>query len=78
MSKLQGLRKAKMLKQSELAEKTGLGISTIRAFEQGQRNINKAELTTLLKLCNTLGCRLPDILDDGETLAELERYKRND
>ena len=67
-----------MLKQSELAEKTGLGISTIRAFEQGQRNINKAELTTLLKLCNTLGCRLPDILDDYETLAELERYKSTD
>ena len=67
-----------MLKQAELAEKTGLGISTIRAFEQGQRNINKAELTTLLKLCNTLECKLPDILDDEETLTELERYKSKD
>ena len=74
MSKLQGIRKAKGLSQAELAREIGIGLQTIRSFEQGWRNINNVELFVLLKLCNTLGCRMEDILDDEKTLTEWEKY----
>ena len=75
MAKLQEIRKAKGWTQAVLAGKIGMGAQTIRSFEQGWRNINKAELSTVLKLCNALDCEIPDILDDAETLAEWEKYK---
>ena len=53
-----------------------LNLGTITKLEQWQRNINKAELSTLLKLCLALDCRLSDILDDPETLDLLERYEK--
>ena len=76
MSKLQDMRKAKGLSQAELAKEIGVGLQTIRSFEQGWRNINGAELLTLLKLCNLLECRMEDILDDEETLAEWGKYNK--
>ena len=75
MAKLQELRKASGLSQGKLAQTIGLSLRTITSLEQGQRNINKAELSTLLKLCLALDCRLSDILDDPETLDLLRRYE---
>jgi len=75
MSKLQEVRKEKKLSQNGLAENTGLNLGTITKLEQGQRNINKAELSTLLKLCLALNCRLSDILDDPENLDLLRKYE---
>lgn len=75
MAKLQELRKASGLSQGKLAQTIGMNLGTITKLEQGQRNINKAELSTLLKLCLALDCRLSDILDDPETLDLLRRYE---
>lgn len=75
MTKLQEVRKASGLSQAKLAEKTGLSLRTITSLEQGVRSVNKAELLTLLKLCEALECRLTDILDDPETLERLSRYE---
>lgn len=72
--KLQDVRKTSGLSQGGLAQATGMSLSAITKLEQGQRNINKAELSTLLKLCLALDCRLSDILDDPETLELLRRY----
>ena len=38
-------------------------------------DLSSAKLATLLKLCLALGCKLEDILPDGETAALLDRYK---
>ena len=46
----------------------------IQEYEHEARDINGAKLLTLLKLCNTMGCRLEDILDDPETIEELGKY----
>lgn len=48
-----------------------MSLRTVTSLEQGVRNINKAELSTLLKL----NCRLSDILDDPENLKLLNKYK---
>ena len=74
MAKLQAVRKGAGLSQGKLAAATCLSLRTITSLEQGQRNINKAELSTLLKLCLALDCRLSDILDDPETLELVRRY----
>ena len=52
-----------------------MSLRTITSLEQGQRNINKAELSTLLKFCLVLDCRLKDILVDPETLDLLRKYE---
>lgn len=54
---------------------TEMSLSGVTKLEQGQWNINKAELSTLLKLCLALDCRLSDILDDPETLDLLRKYE---
>ena len=75
MTKLQETRKAKGMSQNQLAEAIGMSAQTIRSMEQGWRNINKAELSTLLKLCLALDCSLSDILGDDETLDLLRKYE---
>ncbi len=75
MAKLQEVRKGKGLSQGALADSIEMSLRTVTSLEQGVRNINKAELSTLLKLCLALDCRLTDILDDSETLDLLEKYE---
>ena len=74
MAKLQDRRKAFGVSQAELADLSGVSKRMIQEYEHEARDINGAKLLTLLKLCNTMGCRLEDILDDPETLEELEKY----
>ena len=74
MSKLQDQRKAFGVSQAELADLSGVSKRMIQEYEHEARDINGAKLLTLLKLCNTMGCRLEDILDDPDTLEELEKY----
>ena len=74
MAKLQDRRKAFGASQAELADLSGVSKRMIQEYEHEARDINGAKLLTLLKLCNAMGCRLEDILDDPETLEELEKY----
>lgn len=53
----------------------GVSVRVLQNYEQGFRDVNGAKLSTLLKLCLALGCRLQDILDDPETLDLLGRYE---
>ena len=72
--KLQQKRLEKGLSQAGLADSSGVKKRMIQEYEHDARDINGAKLLTLLKLCNTLECRLDDILDDPETLSELKTY----
>lgn len=71
---LQRLRKEAGLSQSQLAKKAGIRVQVLQQYEQGVRDLNGAKLATLLKLCNTLECRLADIVTDEETLELLKAY----
>ena len=74
MAKLQDRRKSFGASQAELADLSGVSKRMIQDYEHEDRDINGAKFLTLLKLCNTMGCRLEDILDDPETLSELKTY----
>ena len=63
MSKLQDLRKKQNLSQSELAKKSNVNIRMIQYYEQGMRDINKAQAVTLYKLARVLNCHIEDFLN---------------
>ena len=64
---MKSLREKAGLSRKQLAEKTGINIRTIEAYEQGLKDINGAKLKTLLKLCLALGCKLDELITDEET-----------
>lgn len=74
--KLQTVRIAAGLSQSQLSRQAGISVRMLQEYESRARDINGAKLATILKLCNTLNCRLDDILSDRETLEHLNLYTK--
>lgn len=62
--RLQEKRKAAGYSQSQLAEASGVRKRAIQCYESGERDINKANATTLKRLADTLGCRMDELLED--------------
>lgn len=62
MNKLKYIRKKKCMTRKELSEKSGINIRTIESYEQGYRDLRKANIETILKLCKILVCELRDLL----------------
>lgn len=78
MFKLKEIRENKGLSQSQLAEKTGLNVRTLQAYERGGNDINGAKLKTLAKLSIVLECSISDILEldiDEEFEKLIEKAK---
>lgn len=73
-TKLQAKRKERGLSQSQLAAASGVNLRTLQKYEIGEKDLNGAKLSTLLRLCIALECRLIDILNDPETVRLLETY----
>lgn len=67
MYNLKRIREGMGLSQSQLAEKSGVPVRMIRAYEaeaeSAHKDINKAEAIRVVKLANALGCPIPDILE---------------
>lgn len=60
------LKKMRLLRgfsQKELAETTSIPVRTIQQYEQGQKNINKAQANYVLSLAQALNCSPKDILE---------------
>ncbi len=51
------------LSQRELATASGVPIRQIQLFEQRQRDINKTQAETLLKLSKVLGCSVEELME---------------
>lgn len=73
---LQRLRQAAGLSQSQLAKAAGVNVRVYQNYEQGVRDISKAQLSTLLRICNTLNCKLAEIVTDAETSELLTEYEK--
>lgn len=63
VSRLKRFRKYAALSQSELARNAEVALRQIQLFEQGQRDINKTQGETLLKLSKAIGCEMKDLID---------------
>lgn len=63
-SRLKYFREDKGLTQQELADNSGVSLRSIQMFEQGNRDINKAQFITVLQLAEALECDVYDIIND--------------
>lgn len=66
MSKLQELRKAQGLSQSQLAKITNINVRVLQNYEQQERPIDNAGLDKLIPLALALNCKISDILENEE------------
>ena len=60
---LKKYRKMAGLTQSQLSEETGIPIKTIQQYEQGRKDINKAQAEYVIKLAKVLCCNPVDLLE---------------
>ena len=61
-SKLHKIRKARGFTQQQLSEASGVTLRMIQLYEQGQNDIEKAQVHVVLKLAKALGCDVEDLL----------------
>ena len=60
---LKRIRRNAKMSQSELSEDAGVSIRQIQLFEQRQRDINKTNAITVVKLAKALGCEMEVLLE---------------
>lgn len=63
MSNLKTIREDKGLSQSQLSELSGVNNRMIQHYEQGVKDINKAQGLTLQALAIALDCKIEDLLE---------------
>lgn len=56
-------RQTLRLTQKTLSERSGVNLRMIQHYEQGVKDINKAQSITLYKLAKALKCDMEDLLD---------------
>lgn len=66
MSNLSELRKKARLSQSQLAERSNVSVRIIQKYEQGDRDINKAQVGTIYRLSQALDASMEDIININE------------
>jgi len=62
-SNLQRIRKASGMTQKSLAETSGVALRMVQLYEQRKKDIKKAQVITLIRMANILGCTVEDLLE---------------
>lgn len=62
MNAVKRQRKSAGITQQELAEKSGVKLRMIQAYEQNYQDISKAEAGSMLRLARALSCSVEDLL----------------
>ena len=70
-TRLACLRSELRLSQRELAYRSGVGLRSIQMYEQRQKDINKAQAQTLLRLSRVLYCSMEDLMEPVFELDEV-------
>ena len=61
--KLKDIRNDRGLSQAKLADASGVSVRMIQHYEQGIKDINKAQAITLYCIAQALECRIEDLLE---------------
>jgi len=67
---LKKLRKEKGFRQEDLAAISGVKIKAIRDYEQGKRDLSKANGRTLYALAKALGCSMEKLVESAIPIEE--------
>ena len=70
MSNLKDIRERANLSQAKLAEISGSNVRMIQYYEQGVKDINKAQGITLYKIAQALNCKMEDLLEIKKEVEE--------
>ena len=62
-SNLKRIRETAGLSQSKLAAESGVTLRSIQMFEQRNKDINKAQALTVVKIAKALGCEAEDLME---------------
>ena len=62
-TRLQKMRKAQKLSQSQLATLSGVSLRMIQLYEQRQNDINNASAQTITSLARALNCNFYEIME---------------
>jgi len=62
-SRLKTARKHCGLTQEALADKSGVSLNTIRAYERKSKDLNKAGIDIVMRLAKALKCNMSELLD---------------
>lgn len=60
---LKEMREKRGFSQAQLATRSGVSVRMIQHYEQGFRDINKAEVMTVIKLADALECSVKDLVN---------------
>lgn len=63
MNKLKEKRMQRKLSQSQLAKASGVSLRMLQKYEQGDRDIKKAQAETVYKLAKALNCKIEELID---------------
>lgn len=63
MNKLKEKRMQRKLSQSQLAKASGVSLRMLQKYEQGDRDLNKAQAKTVYKLAKALNCKMEELID---------------
>lgn len=63
MNKLKEIRTQQGLSQSLLSKEANVSLKTLQAYEQGDRDIKKAQAETVYKLSKALNCKIGELID---------------
>ena len=75
-TKFKNIHLASGLTQEDLAYMSGTSLRMIQTLDQGSRNINKVNISDIVRLAYTMKCKLEDIIEDEEICEMLkEIYK---
>ena len=62
-TRLSAIRKARGLTQQALAEQAGVSVRSVQMWEQRNKDINKAQASSVLALARVLGCEADALLE---------------
>lgn len=63
MNKVKEKRMQRKLSQSQLAKASGVSLRMLQKYEQGDRDIKKAQAETVYKLAKALNCKMEELID---------------
>lgn len=70
--KLQEIRKAKNLSQSQLANLSGVPLKTLQKYEIGDRNIDNADISNVCDLAMALNVKFYELLESDELIKKIK------
>lgn len=70
MSNLKRIRQRLGMSQKQLAEISGVSVRMIQHYEQGVKDINKAQAITVYRLAEALGCKMDNLIEIKKEVEE--------